>query len=443
VLTAYGSVLLALLVTALPTARTGEWLFRHPQQLADLGRLGGHAPDHAYLMGTVCEKKNTQVRELRQTYNGVLVLLRHFISKDEYTEHHSYRVSEYAARIGARLNLNDAQIEDIKAAGLLHDIGKLDISRDLLYKAAQFTAEEYTEMQRHVERGVATLETVGGSLRRVIPIVLAHTTASTAAVHTTRATRSRSRRASSRWPTSTTRSRATALPQGDVAVRRQGHHREGRRHRLRPTVVEAFLSRIPQRRAGSPAAVDRGGIEPGTALGAGRLRSAYAHAGGVRAARRRPLAVRRDGLSSGRRRHARQLPALGADVPPVPPRALLVVSAHWEAPVPTVMTSAHPPMLYDYYGFPPESYTITWPAPGRRSCASRVRALLGEAASQRGGRDARLRPRHVRAAQAHLSRRRRADVQLSLKEGSTREHIAIGRALAPLRDEASSSWPAA
>jgi HD-GYP domain-containing protein (c-di-GMP phosphodiesterase class II) len=83
-------------------------------------------------------------------------------------------VSEYAARIGARLNLTDSQIEDVRAAGLLHDIGKLDISRDLLYKAAQFTSQEYEEMQRHVERGVATLQTVGGSLRRIIPIVLAH-----------------------------------------------------------------------------------------------------------------------------------------------------------------------------------------------------------------------------------------------------------------------------
>jgi len=174
VLTAYGSVLLALLVTALPTARTGEWLFQHPQKLADLVAWAGTLLITAYLMGTVCESKNAQVRELRQTYNGVLLLLRHFISKDEYTEHHSYRVSEYAVRIGARLDLNDAQIDDIKAAGLLHDIGKLDISRDLLYKAAQFTSEEYEEMQQHVARGVATLEVVGGSLRRVIPIVLAH-----------------------------------------------------------------------------------------------------------------------------------------------------------------------------------------------------------------------------------------------------------------------------
>ena len=174
VLTAYGSVLLALLVTALPTARTGAWMFEQPRQLADLVAWAGTLLITAYLMGTVCERKNAQVRELRQTYNGVLVLLRHFISKDEFTEHHSYRVSEYAARIAIRLELDDARIEDIRAAGLLHDIGKLDISRDLLNRAAQFTAEEHDVMQRHVERGVARLEAVGGSLRRVIPIVLAH-----------------------------------------------------------------------------------------------------------------------------------------------------------------------------------------------------------------------------------------------------------------------------
>ena len=59
-------------------------------------------------------------------------------------------------------------------------------------------------------------------------------------------------------------------------------------------------------------------------------------------------------------------------VPPRPPRALLVVSAHWEESVPTVMTAVRPPILYDYYGFPPESYQITWPAPGAPDLASRV-----------------------------------------------------------------------
>src|SRR5450631_2677868 len=58
---------------------------------------------------------------------------------------------------------------------------------------------------------------------------------------------------------------------------------------------------------------------------------------------------------------------------PEKPRALLVVSAHWEAPVPTVLTSPAPPLLYDYYGFPPQTYQLTWPAPGAPELASRVR----------------------------------------------------------------------
>ena len=65
-------------------------------------------------------------------------------------------------------------IEDIKAAAMLHDIGKLDISRDILYKAARLTNEEYEEIKQHVSKGIEMLEPVGGSLRRVIPIILAH-----------------------------------------------------------------------------------------------------------------------------------------------------------------------------------------------------------------------------------------------------------------------------
>ena len=125
-------------------------------------------------MGTLYEHKSAQVRELRETYHGVLMLLRHFISKDKYTENHSYRVSVYAARIAARLDLGPERIEDVRAAALLHDIGKLEISRELLYKAARLTKDEFEEVQRHVDKGVGLLESVGGSLRRVLPIILAH-----------------------------------------------------------------------------------------------------------------------------------------------------------------------------------------------------------------------------------------------------------------------------
>lgn len=128
----------------------------------------------AYLMGTLYKHKNEQLVELRDTYLGILMILRHFISKDTYTENHSWRVSVYATRMAAHMGLNEARIEDIRAAALLHDIGKLDISREILYKAARLTREEFEEMKTHVERGVSLLEPVGGSLRRILPIVLAH-----------------------------------------------------------------------------------------------------------------------------------------------------------------------------------------------------------------------------------------------------------------------------
>ena len=135
---------------------------------------GGSLVVTGYMMGTLCERKNAQVQELRDTYHGVLMILRHFMSKDSYTEHHSQRVSAYAATLAAIMGLRNEVIEDIRAAAMLHDIGKLDISRDLLYKAAKLTNEEYEQIKKHVDRGIGLLEPVGGSLRRVIPIVLAH-----------------------------------------------------------------------------------------------------------------------------------------------------------------------------------------------------------------------------------------------------------------------------
>ena len=61
------------------------------------------------------------------------------------------------------------------------------------------------------------------------------------------------------------------------------------------------------------------------------------------------------------------------------PRAVLMVSAHWEEPRFTVQTHPNPPMLYDYGGFPDFTYRIQYPAPGAPDVAARVRALLAAA----------------------------------------------------------------
>jgi aromatic ring-opening dioxygenase catalytic subunit (LigB family) len=119
------------------------------------------------------------------------------------------------------------------------------------------------------------------------------------------------------------------------------------------------------------------------------------------------------------------------------PRSLLVVSAHWEAPTPTVMTGERPPLYFDYYGFPPDTYRLTWPAPGDPQLAARTRELLANGGfpsasdAERGFDHGTFVPLKVAFPAADIP-----TVQLSLKSGlDPAEHLAIGRALAPLREE--------
>jgi len=121
----------------------------------------------------------------------------------------------------------------------------------------------------------------------------------------------------------------------------------------------------------------------------------------------------------------------------VTPRAVLAVSAHWEEPEFTVQTNSHPPMVYDYGGFPEFTYHITYPAPGSPEVAGRVAELLdtaGLAVQQdpvRGFDHGVFAPFVVVYPEADVP-----IVQLSIKHGyDPVAHLALGRALAPLRDE--------
>jgi putative nucleotidyltransferase with HDIG domain len=174
-LTAFASVLMIILLTWFnPDVMTSQTQQLAGQQWLDVMIWGGTLMIAGYLTGSLCDHMTSQVLELRETYNGVLMILRHFISTDPYTENHSYRVSVYASRIAEALRFSPQRIEDVRAAALLHDIGKLEVSREVLYKAARLTEVETAEIRAHVNRGVAILEPIGGSLRRVIPIILAH-----------------------------------------------------------------------------------------------------------------------------------------------------------------------------------------------------------------------------------------------------------------------------
>ena len=128
------------------------------------------------------------------------------------------------------------------------------------------------------------------------------------------------------------------------------------------------------------------------------------------------------------------------DIPrqlPTPPEAVLVISGHWEEEHFTVSCAPHPGMVYDYYGFPPETYRISYPAPGSPQLAARVQQLLNETGHKCGADDERgfdhgtfsmMKPIYPDADVPV--------VQLSMRANmDPAGHIAAGRALAALRDE--------
>ena len=117
------------------------------------------------------------------------------------------------------------------------------------------------------------------------------------------------------------------------------------------------------------------------------------------------------------------------------PKAILVISAHWEASQPTLQSAENPEMLYDYSGFPPEAYKISYPAPGQPSLAKEVQRELDKAGFNPGMDDLRGFDHGVFVPLKLIFPE--ADIpcfQLSLIKGlDPAQHIALGRALNFLR----------
>jgi aromatic ring-opening dioxygenase catalytic subunit (LigB family) len=122
---------------------------------------------------------------------------------------------------------------------------------------------------------------------------------------------------------------------------------------------------------------------------------------------------------------------------PERPKAVLVITGHWEADAFTVSTSAHPPMVYDYYGFPEHTYHLKYPAPGKPELAAEVKALLARAGldcredANQGFDHGTFVPLGLMYPNADMP-----IVLLSLKSTyDAAEHIKVGQAIASLRDE--------
>ena len=143
--------------------------------VAQLSSWSGFLILASVTVGTLYERNEQRVKELKNAYIGVLEILSKYLeSTDRYTKGHSVRVSELATDIGIAMELPRSEVENIRVAGLLHDIGKIEISGEILRKAAKLTTEEKELMDSHAVKGAYILSAVGSVLKEVVPIVVAH-----------------------------------------------------------------------------------------------------------------------------------------------------------------------------------------------------------------------------------------------------------------------------
>ncbi len=121
----------------------------------------------------------------------------------------------------------------------------------------------------------------------------------------------------------------------------------------------------------------------------------------------------------------------------VRPKAILLLTAHWEEPQVTFSTNPAPDLLFDYYNFPPHTYELTWPAPSAPDISRQAVDLLAGAGIKAGFDQTRgydhgvFVPMKVAVPQADIP-----VSMMSLRDDlDPAHHLAVGQALAPLRRE--------
>ncbi len=134
--------------------------------------------EHTRVVVNEIRKKNQELEkstlEINDMNEGLLITLSEIIDlQDPDVLGHSKRVSKYASDIARSLGLNEKQIDLIWKAGLLHDIGKLGVPKEILTKSTRLTSGEYEIIKKHAVLGGELIEN-SPSLRPLVPIIRHH-----------------------------------------------------------------------------------------------------------------------------------------------------------------------------------------------------------------------------------------------------------------------------
>lgn len=129
----------------------------------------------AYAVSTLRQMVDEALHSLERAYSGVLAILSKFIQTiDADTEAHCVRVSAWGVSIAQELGMDRTMVEKVRIAGLLHDVGKVDVSVEILRKAAALSMDERQTIREHAARGAEMIRPIGGILADIADAIESH-----------------------------------------------------------------------------------------------------------------------------------------------------------------------------------------------------------------------------------------------------------------------------
>jgi HD domain/Domain of unknown function (DUF4118) len=171
----FSALLCVMMVTAIALMNDGQFVAVAAegwQRWVDLGTWGCFLVLTAYLVGRMYEQKERRMRDVRDAYASILEIMTSLIdSVDRDGQHHARRVAEMSTEIARGMKIADTDIDDIRVAAWLHDVGKVDLSLDVLTKAIRLPADVAASAAIESTRRGRSSDDV---LRNVIPIVACH-----------------------------------------------------------------------------------------------------------------------------------------------------------------------------------------------------------------------------------------------------------------------------
>jgi hypothetical protein len=171
--TAFACVFMVVLLNFVGNFLPARTLALPGERLFNFAIWAGMLAVTGYAMGTLYERKESMTNDIRESFSGLLVVLQHFLENEQYTQGKNLQVLELATKTANVMGLGEDRVELLRSAILLRDLSQLGITHDMLYKAADVNRKEIVASFTKKRKPDLRAQAMGGSLRRVIPIIVA------------------------------------------------------------------------------------------------------------------------------------------------------------------------------------------------------------------------------------------------------------------------------